>query len=541
MSVESTPSLDQRALDQRALDRREVGGRYAKYVLFVLVIVYVFNFIDRQILSILAEDIKADLGISDAEIGFLYGTAFAIFYAVFGIPMGKLADVWVRKNLIAIGLAFWSFMTALSGAARSFGMLAVCRFGVGIGEASASPAAFSMLSDYFPPRLRATAIAIYSSGIYIGGGIGIFLGGTIVDGWREAFPDPANAPFGLKPWHAAFLAVGLPGLLMAAWVATLREPKRGASEGIVERIEPHPFMAAWRELIAVLPPLTLIAAARRGRRGLFQNITSAGVVAIVVLVMIELIGNATQWIALGIGVYAALSWGQNLAAQDPAAFSMIFRCRALRCIAVGIPLIAFVTYGIGFWGPPFMRRVHGIDASTAGTVLGLSAAVGGLIGVTFGGWLSDRLRARSINARLWVAIAAPLLSIPIAFVFLTTGNVTIAYVCSFLFSVVSPMWLGPGAGTVNDLVMPRMRAMASAFYLLMVTFIGLALGPFTMGQLSDAFATAGMTPADALREGMLWGLIPMAAAVVFLMLALRYLESDETSRLDRARAAGEPV
>ena len=138
-----------------SVETTEVGGRYAKYVLFVLVIVYVFNFIDRQILSILAEDIKADLGISDAEIGFLYGTAFAVFYAVFGIPMGKLADVWVRKNLIAIGLAFWSLMTALSGTARSFGMLAACRFGVGIGEASASPAAFSMLSDYFPPRVCA--------------------------------------------------------------------------------------------------------------------------------------------------------------------------------------------------------------------------------------------------------------------------------------------------------------------------------------------------------------------------------------------------
>ncbi len=174
-------------------------------------------------------------------------------------------------------------------------------------------------------------------------------------------------------------------------------------------------------------------------------------------------------------------------------------------------------------------------------ILGLSAALGGLIGVTFGGWISDRLRARSINARLWVGIAAPLLSIPIAFVFLTTGNVMIAYACSFLFSIVSPMWLGPGAGTVNDLVMPRMRAMASAFYLLMVTFIGLALGPFTIGQLSDAFAAAGMTPADALREGMLWGLLPLGVAVVFLVLALRYLESDETSRLDRARAAGEPV
>ena len=214
-----------------SVESTEVGGRYAKYVLFVLIIVYVFNFIDRQILSILAEDIKADLGISDAEIGFLYGTAFAVFYAVFGIPMGKLADVWVRKRLIAVGLAFWSLMTALSGTARNFGMLAACRFGVGVGEASASPAAFSMLSDYFPTRLRATAIAIYSSGIYIGGGIGIFLGGVIVDGWREAFPDVASAPLGLKPWQAAFMAVGLPGLLMAAWVATLREPRRGLSEG----------------------------------------------------------------------------------------------------------------------------------------------------------------------------------------------------------------------------------------------------------------------------------------------------------------------
>src|SRR5262245_18274254 len=156
-------------------------------------IVYVFNFIDRQILSILEEEIKADLHISDAEIGFLFATAFAVFYAVFGIQLGKLAAVWVRKNSIAIGFDFWSAMTALSGTARSFAALATYRFGVGIGEASASPAAYSMLSDYFPPRLRATVLAIYSAGIYIGAGIGIFLGGIIVDGWRDAFPDPATA------------------------------------------------------------------------------------------------------------------------------------------------------------------------------------------------------------------------------------------------------------------------------------------------------------------------------------------------------------
>ena len=194
----------------------EIGGRYSKYVLVILVIVYIFNFIDRQILSILAEDIKADLGITDSDIGFLYGTAFAIFYAVFGIPLGRLADTWVRKNLIALGLLFWSAMTALSGTARSFGALAFFRIGVGIGEASASPAAFSMLADYFTPAQRATVAGIYSSGIYIGAGIGIFLGGLILDGWQGLYPDYNDAPFELKGWHVAFFAVGLPGILMSS-------------------------------------------------------------------------------------------------------------------------------------------------------------------------------------------------------------------------------------------------------------------------------------------------------------------------------------
>ncbi len=122
-------------------------GAYAWYALFVLVLVYMVNFIDRQILSILVGDIKRDLHVSDAQIGFLYGTAFAVFYALFGIPLGRLADSWYRGRLMAMGLALWSSMTALSGFATSFGMLAAARIGVGIGEASASPAAYSMISD----------------------------------------------------------------------------------------------------------------------------------------------------------------------------------------------------------------------------------------------------------------------------------------------------------------------------------------------------------------------------------------------------------
>ena len=162
---------------------------------------------------------------------FCTATAFAVFYAIFGIPLGKLADTWTRKNLIGIGIGFWSLMTALSGTARSFTSLAAYRVGVGIGEASATPAAFSMLADYFPPRLRATVLAIYSSGIYIGAGIGIFLGGAVVEWWAVLYPDVADAPFGLKGWQAAYLVVGVPGLLMTAWVLSLREPQRGQSEG----------------------------------------------------------------------------------------------------------------------------------------------------------------------------------------------------------------------------------------------------------------------------------------------------------------------
>src|SRR4029453_2527443 len=204
---------------------------YARYVLGVLVVVYVFNFLDRQILAILAERIRADLGASDDGLGFLCGPPSAVFFAGFGIPLGRLADVWDRRNLIAVGLAVWSLMTALSGVARSFPALAPARTGVGIGEASAAPAAYSLLSDSFPAARRATALAVYSSGIYLGAGLGLVVGGLVVDRWDAAFP--VAAPFGLRGWQVAFFVVGLPGLLLALWVRTLREPTRGAGEGLV--------------------------------------------------------------------------------------------------------------------------------------------------------------------------------------------------------------------------------------------------------------------------------------------------------------------
>jgi len=518
----------------------ETGGRYARYVLLALIVVYIFNFIDRQILSILAEEIKADLGISDADIGFLYGTAFAVFYAIFGIPLGRLADVWVRKNLISVGLGFWSLMTALSGTARSFFSLAVFRFGVGIGEASATPAAFSMLSDYFSPRVRATVLAIYSSGIYIGAGIGLFLGGAIVDSWNGAFPDPAQAPFGLKAWQAAFFAVGLPGVLLAFWVWTLKEPARGLSEGLSSVEHPHPFRETGRALMAVLPPFTLYALVRLGgARAGFVNLVAAALVAAAAWGVNGFTHTPNQWIALGIGVYASISWVHNLKLSDPATFAMMFRTRAFVLATIGFPCISFVTYGVGFWSPPFMLRMHDVDLSEAGMVLGLGAALGGWIGITFGGWLADRLRTRTPNARLFVGLAVPVLATPFGLGFIFTDSAWVAYGCSFGFSLFSPMWVGCAASTVNDLVMPRMRAQASAYYVLMNTFVGLALGPYLIGQISDIYIGQGLADGEALRLGLLWSLSMLAVSVVFLLLAMRFLSEDENSRVDRALALGE--
>ncbi|MEW6270522.1 MAG: MFS transporter [Thermodesulfobacteriota bacterium] len=518
-----------------APERRGIAGEpgpHANYVLFVLVLVYVFNFLDRQIISILAERIKAHLEVSDAHIGFLYGTAFAVFYAVFGIPLGRLADVWDRRRLIAIGLAFWSLMTALSGLARTFGQLAAARIGVGVGEASASPAAFSLLSDTFPPARRATVLAIYSSGIYIGAGLGLFLGGLIVDRWDAAYAG-LEPPLGLRGWQVAFLAVGLPGLLLALWVATLREPVRGGMDGLVAPPEPRPWREFGRELRAVVPPLTLLhlVLERAPRAVIAWNVAAAALCAVAAALLTRSLGTPAQWIALAIGVYAATSWAQALALRDRPAFALILRTPALTYANLGFSFLAFTGYGIGFWVAPFLVRVHGASEAEVGLVLGGTSAVAGWLGVTLGGVLADRWHRLRADGRLLVGLLTAVTPLPCAVWLLLTDSTWLVYVLSFPLSLASAMWIGPGASTVQELVLPRMRASASAAYLLAVTFIGLALGPYGIGRLSAAIGD--------LRVAMLVALLTNAIAAVLLWQATRHLERDRATMLDRARAAGE--
>ena len=513
---------------------------YPVYALAVLVLVYVFNFIDRQILSILAEDIKADLGLTDANLGFLYGTAFAVFYAIFGIPLGRLADIWNRKNVIALGLFAWSTLTALSGTARSFASLAAYRIGVGVGESSASPAAFSMLGDYFPPRRRATAVAVYSSGVFIGSGVGMFLGGWIVDAWNSQFP--SGGPFGLAGWQAAFLGVGLPGLLMALWVWTLREPVRGASEGLASRADhPHPFRELLREIAAIVPPFAILSIARgaAGRRGVARNLAIAAGCALGAWSLISLTGDTTQWVALGLGLYGFFSWLQSLAVRDRPAFVLIYQSRAMVFGMLGFGFLSFVGYGFGFWFAPYFIRVFGASVSEVGMTLGLVTAVAGLLSVSLGGVFSDWLKERNPRARLYAPMGSAVIALGAAVLFLNASEATTAYALVFAFQLSSPFWIGSAVALANEIVLPRMRGSASAFYLLAVTFVGLALGPYTIGKLSDYFGGTGLASADALQRALLVSLAASGLALGLLWIASRTVESEESSRFERAREAGE--
>ena len=507
--------------------------RYPWLVLFVLTLVYVLNFVDRQIPSILAERIKGDLGSSDAQMGFLYGTAFAVFYAVFGIPLGRLADAWVRTRLIALGLAVWSLMTAVSGLAGSFTALALARVGVGVGEASASPAAYPLLADWFPEKRRATVLAIYQSGIHIGSGIGLGIGGLIVNRWDAAWA-AESAPFGLRGWQVAFFVVGLPGLLLALVVGALREPVRGQSDGIVTAPEPHPFRAFGRELRAVVPPFGLLHLwlERAGGAALALNLAAAGSITALAWLCTAWLGTAVQWICLGIGLYAAVSWAQALQLRDRVAFALLFRTPSLKWAALAFAALASVQYGLGFWMAPFFIRLRHVPEAEAGLMLGGIHALGGWIGVTLGGFLGDRWRRSRPAGRIQVTMLTATLPIPLALVVLTTPSTTLAYALYFPQSILAALWAGPAVATIQDLVLPRMRGIASAAYLLLVTIVGLAIGPYMIGRLSGAFGD--------LRLAMICGLGANLAALACALVAARHFAADETSRLARARAAGEP-
>ncbi|NUQ19016.1 MAG: MFS transporter [Sphingomonas sp.] len=409
----------------------------ARVVLLVLLLAYILNFLDRQIIGILGPSIQSDLHLSNAQFGAIGGTAFALLYSVLGIPLAYLADRTSRSSVVAGSLAVWSGFTALCGAVFGYWSLFLCRVGVGVGEAGGVAPSYALIADYFPPERRARALAIFSLGVPIGLGAGAFIGAHLA------------AWFG---WRAAFAIMGVAGLVLAP---VLRSVVRDVPR---------------RSPAAAEAPLS--------------------------------------------GVFPIL-------ARKPAFWLLAFACAAS----------SLCGYGLALWTPKVIIQSFGLDLVSTGNFLASLLLIGGCAGVFAGGWLADRLGTVDHGWYAKVPAIAWILSVPAWGFGLFAPNLWTAWPLLLIGNAVNILWLGPVVTAVQHLVRRPMRATASACFLLINNLIGIGVGPWLMGRLSDALSARYGT--QALRDAAVGCTAFYLVAALLALLSIRSLKvswvADETS------------
>jgi len=400
----------------------DVRTSRASIVLALLLIAYIFNYLDRQILGILAGPIITELKLTDTQFGLLSGPPFAIFYSILGIPFAFLADKTSRSRVIAAAVALWSAFTALCGTASSFWHLFAFRMGVGVGEAGGVAPSYALIADYFPPQRRARALAIFSLGVPIGLSAGTLMGAYIA---------------AAVSWRAAFYAMGLAGVVLApVLLLVLKDPVK---------------------------PVASVSAAPIGQ-----------------------------------------------------VFPMVAKKPVFWLIAFAASFSSLSGYGLAVWVPSVLERSFGMGLIGRGQFLASVVFLGGCTGVFAGGWLADRLGARD---RAWYAklpAIAWLITAPTFAAGLLTHNAVLAWFLLLIPNALNILWLGPVIAAVQHLVPQRMRATASASFLLINNLIGLGVGPFLIGRLSDALKHSYGTEALRYAAVAVTAFYLLAALLMFL-------------------------
>jgi len=533
-----------------------LGSRTAWYAMVLVILMQAMSMVDRQILAILLPRIKADLGVGDAEMGLLSGTVFALFYALFSLPLGRLSDGWVRTKLLAWSILGWSIATGLAGFAKGFGLLAISRLGVGIGEASSQPAGVSLLSDAFPKEKRGLIGAAMAVAVAIGLGGALAMGGTIADWWDGAYPGKVGAPLGLAGWQAAFIGAALPGILLAVLLWRLPEPVRGVADGIAAKPDPAPFRAAGNVLAAVLPVTVWLNFLRKGASAKDWAINLIALAAIsagawwltswtdslreanpvaVSLGSVGFTGNAVQWLVSGFGLYVLINWFQTLKLEDRPSYATIVKSPAMIVVVLMASLQTILNYGVMVFTPSYLIGHFHQSATQVGLIFGPFIAALGILGPVIAGPLSDWFEKRYKGGRLVVSFVSLIVSPLCAVGVYTTDSLTMFYVYFVAFSISTTMWLPSIYATLVELVLPRMRGMVTSFYILSITIIGQGFGPYAVGLMSDL---NGGDLAAAILTLYSWVAVPI---VVLSAVAVWRYRIDEPLVLSRARAAGEPV
>jgi MFS family permease len=533
--------------------RRYAISREAWYALALVSLANGLSLLDRNILAILAPRIKKDLAIGDAEMGLLYGTVFALFYALFSLPLGRLSDGWIRTRLLAIALTFWSVATGLAAFAQGFALLAVSRLGVGIGEGATNPAGYSLVYDYFGKDRRGLAMAVIAAAIALGLGGSSVLGGLAADWWDRLYAG-GSALLGLSGWQFAFLVASAPGLLLAVALARMPEPKRGQMEGIESPPDPHPFRASLAVLGSVVPGLNWLwlASRRASARYWVVNLLGLGLIIVVVVMLVRATSafsprpplhlgglsvnpHALQWGVAGFGAFVVLNLIQSLRLLDRPTFAVITRSPALLlCMAVG-SLQMMINYGVMGFTPSFLMKRYGLSPAATGLQFGLLSAAIGIIGPLIAGPLSDRISARFPGAgRIYVTLFALGVSPLIALWLYSATDPASFYTRFVLYSLILTAWLPPLYATLYEQVLPRMRGITASLYVIVSTIFGLGIGPYAVGMLSDA--NHGNLGSAILNIN--W----VAPAIVLMLIILaRRVTYDEQRVIQRARDAGEPI
>ena len=427
---------------------------YRRYVMAVLLAICALNFLDRQIVNILAEPIKHEFHLKDRQLGMLTGFYFALFYSLLSIPLARLADRGNRSWLITASLALWSLFTVACGWSKSYLQLAVLRLLVGVGEAGGSPTAQSLITDYHPRSERASAIALYTVGIPIGSLLGLAIGGLVLDRYG---------------WRAAFVIAGAPGLLVALVTAfTLKEPRRAAPA----TPQAPPLGDAYREILSK---------------------------------------------------------------------------RSFILLTLGGCLVTFVNYGQSAFLPSFFFREHadglarlasaatammGVKLGPAGVLglgLGIVTGLAGIGGTLFGGWLTDRAASRDLSAYVTIQVAFCLVRVPLTWMALLAPDAMIAILMLGAQAICAGVAGAPAYAAIQGLVGARVRATATATFLLALNLVGLGLGPLCVGTMSDTFSAHGLGAGPGLRAALVASQLVLLVASGVILAARRRFTAETVS------------
>jgi MFS transporter, Spinster family, sphingosine-1-phosphate transporter len=522
------------------------------YALTLISAVQMMSLLDRQILSILATNIREDLQIGDAELGLLYGTVFALFYSLFSLPLGRLADGWVRTRLLAICLSVWSFATLLGAFAGGFALLALARLGVGIGEAAGQPAGYSLICDHFPKEKRGIATAAMAIAVALGLGLSMVIGGVAAGWWDARYP-AGNAPGGFRGWQFAFIVAALPGFLLAWLVWRMKEPKRGVMDGIISPEDPHPFRASAAMLAAVTPGANwwMLWQRNAGAAQWATNLVALAIITGFVTLAVTLANGFSprpplailglsinphllQWTVVGIGLFVILNLFQSFKLSDAPTYAVLASPSLILLMVVG-GLQTAINYGVMGFTPSFIMREFGLSPAATGLQFGLLSAALGVLGPVIAGPLTDLLNRHFSSAgRIGLVILSLGITPLIAMWVYTATDAGSFYLRFSIYSLILTMWMPPLYSALMDLVLPRMRGMTFSTYTIIMTILGLGIGPYLVGMVSDA--NGGRLGPAILSVNFVAPLI--IALLVIVMLRIR---KDEESAVARARAAGEKV